>query len=183
MKTFLTVALLLTLFLAYGQNELSMDQTELRLERPMSEVEGRRSNGMYRYYAKGSSEPFTGILTANYDSGELFTRQEYVDGVGEGFWINYYKNGQVKEIGTNVQDQTIGPIKKYYEDGVLASEGTYKYWRIKVGVWKYYNNKGELSRTEDYKDKGSLEDVIAYYKRGDISTSWYKEIIADYNKK
>ena len=100
--------------LTFSQNIRSMSDVESRKEAAMSEVTGKTSGGVYRYYLKGESAPFTGILYARYDNGNYASWQEYVDGVGEGTWINYYQNGNYKEVGTYRQNRVEGPIKKYH---------------------------------------------------------------------
>ncbi len=163
----------------YAQRELSMNEAEIKRELSMSETEGRTSNGVYRYFAKGESKPYTGVLTARYPNGKLESWQEYVDGQGHGKWINYYENGNIKEEGYYNRDRVEGPIKKYYPSGMLKSEGTYKDWRIWVGVWKYYDSQGNFEKTIDYGNKGSIEEVQAYFNRGDIPEWWYKRILRE----
>ena len=102
------------------------------------------------YFQKGSSEPFTGILFGKYDNGRYLTMQEYVDGIGNGKWVNYYQDGSLKEIGTYVNNLVEGPISKFYPNGTLKAKGTYKHWKIKVGKWFYYDETGKLSKTIDY---------------------------------
>ncbi|MEO1516413.1 MAG: hypothetical protein AAFV95_15420 [Bacteroidota bacterium] len=180
MKT-TAIILLCALLPAWGicQSTLSMDKVETRRELSMSQVNGRTSDGMYRYYEKGSSTPYTGVLTASYDNGQILAWQEYVDGIGQGKWINYYENGEYKEIGYFEQNRVEGPIQKFHSNGQLQAEGTYKDWRIKINVWKYYDEAGQLIATRDYGEKGSIEEVQEYYDRGDISYRWYKQILAD----
>jgi antitoxin component YwqK of YwqJK toxin-antitoxin module len=175
---YLIYFLCLPLF-SFSQNIQSMSDVESRKEAAMSEVTGKTSAGVYRYYMKGESEPFTGVLYARHDNGNYASWQEYVDGVGQGTWINYYRNGNYKEVGTYRQNRVEGPIKKYYEDGTLKAEGTYKDWRVRVGKWKYYDEKGQLTKIEDYGKKGSLQDVNAYYERGEISYAWYASILKE----
>ena len=40
--------------------------------------------GEYRYYAKGETEPFTGILFSEHPNGNTSSWQEYVNGIGQG---------------------------------------------------------------------------------------------------
>jgi antitoxin component YwqK of YwqJK toxin-antitoxin module len=42
-----------------------------------------------------------------------------------------------------------GPYTKYFENGTLECSGTYDRG-TKIGVWKHYNNKGKLIRTEQW---------------------------------
>lgn len=161
-----------------GQTQLPMSEVERRKELSMTEVTGKTSNGLYRYYAKGESQPFTGVLYAKYPNGQLSSCQEFVNGVGQGSWINYYENGNYKEVGTYEQNLVQGPIQKFHPNGRLQAEGRYKDWRIRVGTWKYYDEQGRLLKMEDYGEKGNIEEVKAYYERGEISYSWYAEIRA-----
>ena len=78
--------------------------------------------------------------------------------------INYYENGNFKEVGTYEQNKVEGAIKKYYENGQLKSEGTYREWRIRIGEWKYYNSEGEWKETINHGKKGDFRDVEYYYK-------------------
>jgi antitoxin component YwqK of YwqJK toxin-antitoxin module len=154
-----------------------MSQTVAKQEVSMSNATGKRTNGIYRYYAKGDNKPFTGVLFAKYPNGNYSSWQEYVDGIGQGKWINYYENGNFKEIGYYHNNLVEGPIKKYYENGILKAEGNYKDWRIKIGEWKYFDKNGKLKSTINYGEKGSIEEVKEYYKRGEISYSWYADIL------
>ena len=163
--------------LGYAQQSLPMSQTETKRELSMSNSTGKRTNGIYRYYAKGENKPYTGVLFAKYQNGNYSSWQEYVDGLGQGMWINYYENGNYKEVGNYNNNLVEGPIKKYYENGVLKAEGNYKDWRIKIGKWRYYDVNGNLKSTIDYGEKGSIEEVKEYYERGDISFSWYSDIL------
>lgn len=105
----------------FGQREVSMQEVEGKRELSMGETKGMRSDGVYRYYAKGESQAFTGILYAKYENGNYLSRQEFVEGVGQGKWINYFENGNIKEIGHYNQNLVEGPIEKYYANGKLKA--------------------------------------------------------------
>ncbi|WP_445383068.1 toxin-antitoxin system YwqK family antitoxin [Robiginitalea sp. IMCC43444] len=160
-----------------AQEPRSMGEVTGRMEYSMADVDGKNNNGVYRYYLKGEDTPYTGILYGKHPNGQVSSWQEYVDGVGQGQWINYYDNGNYKEIGFYNQNRVEGPIRKFYEDGSLKAEGTYKDWRVKIGEWKYFNTDGSLKKTVDYGEKGSIEEVEEYYQRGDISYNWYASIL------
>ena len=176
MKATFVVLLLAMAVPGFSQNTLAMEDMESRREVSMAEASGKRTDGIYRYYAK-EEEPFTGILFAKYTNGNYSSWQEYVYGVGQGKWINYYENGNPKEEGHYNQNLVEGSIKKYYENGVLKSEGNYKDWRVMVGKWKYFDEQGNLESTKDYGNKGSIEEVQDFYNRGEISYSWYANIL------
>jgi len=168
----------LVLLLAVS-NKTQAQQTELAASREtsMSEATASSSDGTYRYYKSGESQPFTGVLFTKWENGNYKTRQEFVDGVGQGKWINYWSNGNLKEVGTYVQNKVEGPIKKYFEDGKLQASGNYKDWRIRVGEWQYYDKSGRLVLSENYGEKGDFRDVEAYYKSGKITKERYQQIV------
>ena len=161
-----------------AQAEQPMLNTEQRPGLSMSDVEGITVKGQYRYFEKGATKPFSGILYARYSNGQYQSRQEFVDGIGEGTWINYYENGQLKEVGTYRQNRVEGPIKKYDESGRLRAEGTYKDWRIRVGKWTFYYPDGTVEKVQDYGTAGDFREVEDYYRRGEISKRWYQQIVA-----
>ncbi|MDM9631502.1 toxin-antitoxin system YwqK family antitoxin [Robiginitalea aurantiaca] len=175
--TFL-VAFLIFQSVGFAQKAISMEETETRREVSMANASGKNTNGVYRYYARGEDKPFTGILFAKYPNGNYSSWQEYVDGLGQGKWINYYENGNYKEIGYYNNNLVEGPIKKFYENGNLKAEGNYKDWRVKIGKWEYYDQNGNFQSSIDYGDKGSIEEVQEYYDRGEISYGWYSDILS-----
>jgi len=179
MKIKTILILLLLPVLAFSQKTLSMNEVNTKQEISMDDITGKNTDGIYRYYEKGATKPFTGILFSNHPNGQINSWQNFIDGIGEGEWINYYDNGNYKEVGNYEQNKVAGSIKKYYQNGKLKAEGTYKDWRIRIGEWKYYDESGNLSRTENYGEKGSIEEVKAYYGRGEIPYSWYAQILRD----
>ena len=82
------------------------------------------------------------------------------------FYYDTLTNKKVKEIFHHTQEIEIftdnkgnsrdtliliksGPYTRYFENGTLECSGTYDRG-TKIGVWKYYNNKGKLIRTEQW---------------------------------
>ncbi|SDS33647.1 MORN repeat variant [Formosa sp. Hel1_31_208] len=102
------------------------------------------------YYEIGSNKPFTGILYGKYANGNLLTTQEYVDGIGNGKWTQYDPNGNKECEGTYVDNRVEGPVKFYYEDGSLKSEGQYLHWKQPIGKWVYYDKQGIVVHTMTY---------------------------------
>jgi antitoxin component YwqK of YwqJK toxin-antitoxin module len=102
------------------------------------------------YYKTNETAPFTGVLFGKYTNGKYLSIQEYKNGIGNGTWINYYPNGKLKEVGTYKDNRVEGPIKQYYENGNLKAEGSYAHWRKKVGNWKFYDQDGNLLRSQTF---------------------------------
>jgi antitoxin component YwqK of YwqJK toxin-antitoxin module len=160
-----------------SQDIFSCQEVESQNELSMKEVSGKYVDGIYRYYEEGVSDPYSGVLYSTHSNGQTDSWQEYKDGIGQGKWINYFKNGNIKEIGNYENNLVQGSIKKYHENGNLKAIGTYKDWRVKIGIWSYYDSEGDFINSVDYGQKGSLEEVQEYYERGDISLSWYVSIM------
>ncbi len=97
-----------------------------------------------QYFAKGSKEPYTGWLYARYDNGELEAAQQFVDGIGNGIWINYNPDGSKESQGTYVNNRTEGPAKLFYEDGSVKAAGEYIHLKRKIGWWNFYDREGNV---------------------------------------
>ena len=102
------------------------------------------------YYKTGTKTPFTGVLYGKYDNGNYQTMQEYVDGIGNGKWIDFNPEGIKECEGTYKDNRVEGPVKFFYENGSLKSEGQYIHWKIPTGIWKYYDKAGNLVHTMTY---------------------------------
>jgi antitoxin component YwqK of YwqJK toxin-antitoxin module len=102
------------------------------------------------YYKTGTNTPFTGILYGKYNNGNYQTMQEYVNGVGNGKWVDFNPEGIKECEGTYKDNRVEGPVTFFYEDGSIKSEGQYLHWKKPIGLWKYYNKKGNLVHTMTY---------------------------------
>lgn len=102
------------------------------------------------YYKVGTKTPFTGVLYGKYDNGNYQTMQEYVDGIGNGKWIDFNPEGIKECEGTYKDNRVEGPVKFFYENGSLKSEGQYIHWKKPAGIWKYYDKAGNLVHTMTY---------------------------------
>jgi len=146
MKTIIIMATLTTIsFIGYSQ----IDTTKQRMVSMKNTIEKPYKVGSI-YYKKGESKPYTGALYGKYKNGKYLTIQEYKNGVGNGLWVNYYEDGTLKEIGTYVDNRIEGPIRQYHPNGNIKAIGTYKHWKKKIGVWKYYDEDGNLIETETF---------------------------------
>ena len=103
-----------------------------------------------KYYEVGSNIPFTGILYGRYDNGNYMTMQEYVDGIGNGTWIDFDPYGRKVCEGTYKDNRVEGPVTFYYEDGSIKSKGQYLHWKQPIGKWIYYDKEGNVVSTMTY---------------------------------
>ncbi len=146
----LIILLSLFPFLACAQPTKPIDTTDMAMV-PMSETyqRGNTPNGS-PYYQRGSNEPYTGILYGRYDNGELMTMQEYVDGIGNGTWIQFNPDGSKLEQGTYINNRVEGPVTQYYEDGSIKAKGQYRHWKQPIGPWTYYDREGKVVHRMTY---------------------------------
>lgn len=56
--------------------------------------------------------------------------------------------GQITLIASYTNGIVNGWFKKFYEDGIIMEEGEYKMMK-KIGPWKYYDEAGNLYKTEE----------------------------------
>ncbi len=117
---------------------------------PMSATTQRYAEVGNRYYESGAKEPYTGILYGKYANGELLSMQEYVNGVGNGYWIDFDPEGRMECKGTYVNNRVEGPVTFYYESGAVKARGQYRHWKQKIGKWTYYNEAGDIVHTMTY---------------------------------
>jgi antitoxin component YwqK of YwqJK toxin-antitoxin module len=115
----------------------------------MAETFSKYNNGQ-QYFLRGSDKPFTGFLYAKYDNGHLESVQQFVDGVGNGIWINFAPDGKKECQGTYVNNRVEGPVTFYYEDGSIKSVGQYRDWKRPIGVWTFYDRQGNVVSTRRY---------------------------------
>ena len=73
----------------------------------------------------------------------------YKDGKREGYWVYYYKNGNIWSEGYFKNGKNEGKRTTYFENGKIRYEAFYKQ-DVRVGQWKFYNDKGILLQVVNY---------------------------------
>ncbi len=73
----------------------------------------------------------------------------YEKGKKQGPLKKYFPDGSVMTDGQYKNDQLDGPFTLYYPDGKIQLKGTYTKGS-QTGDWKYYNDKGEEMDYEDF---------------------------------
>jgi antitoxin component YwqK of YwqJK toxin-antitoxin module len=134
-------------FTACAQNK---DNTLLDSTQMYSMTETYSKYNSQQYFLRGSDKPFTGFLYAKYDNGQLESVQQFVNGVGNGVWINYAPDGIKECQGTYVDNRVEGPVTFYYEDGSIKSRGQYRDWKRPIGMWTFYDRQGNVVSTRRY---------------------------------
>jgi antitoxin component YwqK of YwqJK toxin-antitoxin module len=84
-----------------------------------------------------------------YDNGAVKVDMKYKDGKRNGPTYSYYKDGKPWSLNFFENDELQGPYQTWHENGQLYYDGQYDHNR-KVGVWKFYDDKGGLIKTMDF---------------------------------
>ena len=71
------------------------------------------------------------------------------DIIWDGKYIEYYDNGIIYLNGNFSFNKKTGTWLEYYPNRVLKSQGDYSEDKV-VGKWNYFNDKGDLIKTESY---------------------------------
>jgi antitoxin component YwqK of YwqJK toxin-antitoxin module len=93
-----------------------------------------------------------GDFTMRYASGVIQMRGYYMGGKREGQWTAFFPTGKVQSEGFFTHGRRDHKAVVYYESGKKYYEGTYKDG-VMVGIWKYYNPDGSLSKEINCGDK------------------------------
>ena len=118
----------------------------------MKEISPNQSNIRNNIvYEVNSQTPFTGFVIKHYDTAGIHFKICYKDGVEDGPWEYYYKNGQLEEKGTYKNKKRNGPWETYHDNGQLKEKGTYKDDNLD-GPEEFYYENGQLKEKTFYKD-------------------------------
>ncbi len=111
-----------------------------------------RSTGFYE--VAGRKKKRTGRWITYYSNGSRESEGEYIKNERVGRWQEWYENGELHLDAFFESGANQGPFKDHYENGQLRTEGFYKGIRrhkgLQHGVWKHYNEQGELVLTENW---------------------------------
>ena len=92
--------------------------------------------------------PYTGSCNSFFFSGDLKSTESYLNGKDDGKWIYYFINGNKQVEGEFSLGKKINKWTYYYENGTIWRENFYNEMGMKTGIWKEYNTKGELIKSE-----------------------------------
>lgn len=84
-----------------------------------------------------------------YDNGQLRFIKQYKDGEKIGLERTWHTNGNTRSVFSFMNDKKHGDYIMYYENGVKQREGKYNL-EVKIGIWCYYDEKGNLTETKNY---------------------------------
>jgi len=92
-----------------------------------------------------------------FESGQVQSRQPYLNGFMAGVGQEYFPSGKMRKETTYVRSMIQGPFRELLEDGSLAVSGQYRNSR-QSGVWTYYKEDGKtVARTVTYRNGTPVE--------------------------
>ena len=119
-------------------------------------------------FAYQIDENFTGQIIKKYKNGQVKSIENFKNGKLNGEFKEFFENGSLFQIGTfkngdmknikvfyengnlkfeqNLKDRK-GKYRGYYPNGMLEVEGEV-FQGDEIGLWKYYNEEGNLLKTE-----------------------------------
>ena len=97
-----------------------------------------------------------------YENGIKSSEGNFVDGMPDGLWKNYYRTGALKSIGYRDATQLDSLWKFYREDGVLIEEIQYDS-NLRNGITKKYNEEGFLVSKTPFKNDKRAGIELEYY--------------------
>ena len=95
-------------------------------------------------FAYQIDENFTGQIIKKYKNGQVKSIENFKNGDMKNIKV-FYENGNLK-FEQNLKDRK-GKYRGYYPNGMLEAEGEV-FQGDEIGLWKYYNEEGNLLKTE-----------------------------------
>lgn len=156
-------------------------------------IDIEEKNGLM--YKKGTSELFTGLRTAYFESGQISFRGPYVRGVSDGKSIWWHESGKKQSEGQTVNGLKEGEWKVWFEDGAISMvtnyQGDKQNGRLIVyhrngkvasdsfkkddqlqGVSKSFDEDGNIEAEIIYENGVANGRAISYYKNGQIENDF-----------
>ena len=123
----------------------------------------KKKDGQWQYF---SDKDGSLILTEDYQNGTLNGKAvvyipgtdvvsevtNYVNGVKNGEYTNYYDNGTLKMKTNYKNDALDGDYVYYYYNGVVKEEGRFTEG-MKIGEWKTYDIEGNVVSTDNHEEE------------------------------
>lgn len=91
------------------------------------------------------------------ETGNVAETIEYFNGIKEGPYKKYFPDGELMTEGTYKNDVLVGKFTLYHPNGKIQVKGKYKNGR-QIGNWEYFDEEGNPVSEEDFK-KDNVEDI------------------------
>ena len=122
-----------------------------------------------RWYERGQTNPFTGVLLEYYPGGRMQARSAVSNGWLEGLSEGWHTNGQLEIREYYRTNFSNGVRTKWYPSGNKLSEATIVLGRME-GLFRRWHENGTLAEEIPMRN-GKIEGVgRAYYENGSLQT-------------
>lgn len=112
-----------------------------------------------------------GLHYRTYDNGHIYYSGEFVDGHpkpnSDFFWYDYEFDRQLAEVHHITEDPSIINGEKYSAEGIKIAAGQYIRQK-KHGVWKFWDEQGNLRSTQAFSNDLEHGESITYYPSGRV---------------
>ena len=135
---------LVWLIFVVGCTENSSDSTPQH-----SSIDSLTTESTSKRPQKANPPVTDGNYSEFYPNGTVKIKGQFKDGVRTGLWIAYYDNGNKWSENYYTKGKRNGHTVSFYRNGAIRYVGEYKADK-KVGKWKFYNEKGEFVKVENY---------------------------------
>jgi antitoxin component YwqK of YwqJK toxin-antitoxin module len=83
----------------------------------------------------------------------------FSNGVKNGIWQQFFKNGKLKTSGTYVENNLDGLFTGFNPEGQILYKGFYVEGR-RAGLWEYYTAAGQLKTKEWYENGEMIKEEV-----------------------
>ncbi|MBI34718.1 MAG: hypothetical protein CMP67_05060 [Flavobacteriales bacterium] len=112
------------------------------------------------------SQNLDDIKVFYYPGGNIASKGFIKNGIPEGFWVNYYENGEIKSQGNRYQNKLDSTWSFFDKDGILSFSIDYE-MGVKQG-WKITYNKSLIVVRKELYYSDTIKELYAFYNSGKI---------------
>jgi antitoxin component YwqK of YwqJK toxin-antitoxin module len=124
-----------------SMNEIELPKVVDSLEVLNKDLTLDQLKGVWSYNQK----PFNGYAVNYYSDGSIKEKLGFINGKREGVAKRWSKNGVLRWQSHYEQNKFIGSFKTWWENGVLAEESTYEKGVLE-GIQKQWYDSGQLAK-------------------------------------
>ena len=108
-------------------------------------------------YEKGSSKPFSGMISEEYPNGNLKYRKRFKDGKYNGSVVEFYENGKKKVESTYDMGKRKELYSEWYDNGQQKVRAFYTKG-IRDGAYREYNKDGRIKVDTNFRNGKPIGD-------------------------
>ena len=133
----------------------------------------RTPSGEEMPYAPNEQKSYTGwVKDQKQEQGlRLLGLWRMKDGKKNGKWTEWYENGQMASEGSYQEDKKIGKWTAWHENGQMASKGSYQEDK-KNGKWTAWYKNGQMASEGSYQEDKKNGKWTEWYENGQIFKPW-----------